>query len=111
MSNLFALILLLLALVVGGCGFINSHIATNDIEVRMNRRLHILPITTVRSDGDYALYYEGDLTPEIPVRCNAGDKLGFFAEPDGRIKAVAGSFKMDIDPKKNEAYWQRIAAK
>ena len=101
------LVILLSILMLAGCSTISRTSSTSDDEIRLNRTVHLLQLKKVSKAADYALYYEGETSPEIPVRVNAGDNVGFFSDTDGRLKAIAGKFKMDIDPKRNRAVWKR----
>ena len=96
--------------ILTGCSTVSRISSTSDEEILLNRSMHLLQLKNVSAPGNYALYYDENPTPEIPVHVNAGDKVGFFSEPDGRIKAIAGSFKMDIESKKTRATWKRYAA-
>ena len=100
-------VVFLSVLVLGGCSVFGRKSISPDEEIRMNRSLKLLQLQKVHRAADYALYYDGESSPEIPVRVNAGDNVGFFVASDGRLKAIAGKFKMDIDPKRNGAVWKR----
>ena len=79
-----------------------------DRDIRYSEDSAMTSLQAVEVGGDFALFYSGQDKPEVPVRVNSGESVGFFREDDGRLKAVAGPFKMDMDPKVREAYWKRM---
>jgi hypothetical protein len=104
-------LLLILLMTLAGCSVVGSAIH-NDGDIHLIRSQHVMEIINAPSGGDYALYYAGDKIPEIPVRVNQGDQVGFFTDKKtGKIKAIAGSFKMDLNDEKNEAFWRRMESK
>ena len=97
-----ALVVLLLTAV--GCGLMPHQEAA----IRYSAEEQLMPLRTVEQGGDFALFYAGHEKAEVPVRVNAGDTIGFYRLDDGRLKAVAGPFKMDMNPTVREAYWKRL---
>src|SRR5258705_7793527 len=54
-------------------------------------------------DGVYALYTASDLTPKVRQKLSAGDKIGFEKTSDGRVRAVAGTYKQAFAGRTAEA--------
>ena len=89
---------------LSGCGWMQP----KEGDIRFSEDSSITSLQVVETGGDFALFYAGQEKPEVPVRIGPGESIGFFREEDGRLKAVAGPFKMDMDPKVREAYWKRM---
>lgn len=89
----------------GGCGLFGP---PRETDVRYSADENLIPLRAVDSGGDFALFYAGREKAEVPVRVESGDSIGFIRLDDGRLKAVAGPFKMDMNPTVREAYWKRI---
>ena len=89
----------------GGCGMIER----KEAEIRFADDPLLVSMEVVGVGGDFALFYAGHDKPEVPVRVQAGDSVGFTREDDGRIKAVAGPFRMDMDPAAHAAIWRRMS--
>ena len=87
-----------------GCANQNQRLDMEIVYAADQRPLAIQPAVTA---GDFALYYGGQDKPEVPVRVSPGDPVGFIDE-GGRLKAVAGPFRMDISPDVREAVWKRL---
>ena len=95
-----------LVAMIAGCGWMQP----KEGDIRFSEDAAITSLQAVEVGGDFALFYAGQEKPEVPVRVNSGESVGFFREEDGRLKAVAGPFKMDMDPKVREAYWKRMTS-
>ena len=93
-----------LVTLIAGCGWMQP----KEKEIRYSEEPPITNLRAVDAGGDFALFYTGRERPEVPVRVKSGDTVGFVREEDGRLKAVAGSFKMDMDPAMHDAYWKRL---
>ena len=78
-----------------------------DVAIRYSEEIRPLVLQSVETGGDFALFYEGREKPEVPVRVFPGDAVGFRDE-NGRLKAIAGPFKMDLNPEVREATWKRL---
>jgi len=89
---------------IAGCGWMQP----KEREIRYSEETALTTLRAVDAGGDFALFYAGQDKPEVPVRVKSGDSVGFLREEDGRLKAVAGPFKMDMDPAVREAVWKRI---
>jgi hypothetical protein len=57
-------------------------------------------------DGTYALYTANDTTPQVRQRLKKGDKLGFERLPEGKVRAFAGTYEMNLDASTMQAYWK-----
>src|SRR5437764_458538 len=93
-----------LAIGLSGCGMFGA----KEKDVRFSEAKGLTQLRSVPAGGDFALYFEGAEKPEVPVRVNSGDSVGFVREEDGRLKAVAGPFRMDISDSVHEASWKRL---
>ena len=102
-KNCIAMTIPLVAMLTG-CGWMQP----KEGDIRFSEDAAITSLQVVETGGDFALFYAGQEKPEVPVRIGPGESIGFFREEDGRLKAVAGPFKMDMDPKVREAYWKRM---
>ena len=91
-------------MMIAGCGWMQP----KEGDIRYSEEPPLTSLQAVEVGGDYALFYSGQEKPEVPVRVNPGESVGFFREEDGRLKAVAGPFRMDMDPRVREAYWKRM---
>jgi hypothetical protein len=88
----------------GGCGLFQRR----EPSIRYSETESLMSLRAVGRPGDFALYVAGHDKPEVPVRVNNGDSIGFVRTEDGRMKAVAGPFKMDLPQDVHEAYWKRL---
>ena len=79
-----------------------------ELEFRYSVDEDLQPPREVIEGGDFALFYAGREVPEVPVRVSAGDVLGFVRGEDGRLKAVAGAFVMEVDAEVRAAAWRRL---
>ena len=89
---------------IAGCGWMQP----KERQIRYSEEPPVTSLRPVIVGGDFALFYAGQDKPEVPVRVKSGDSVGFLREDDGRLKAVAGPFKMDMDPAVREAFWKRM---
>ena len=96
------------ALLAALAGCASSSQPKDFVEVRYAENQKLIPMQIVPLGGDFALFLAGGDKPEVPVRVNAGDSIGFLKETDGRLKAVAGPFRMDLKPTVHEAFWKRL---
>ena len=97
---------LLTALVCSGCVHTRHK---SQVEVEYVTSSAVPGLKTLQRSGDFALYYDGDRKPEIPVRLRAGEEIGFVREHDGRVEAVAGAFRMHLAANAGRAYWKRLS--
>lgn len=94
---------IVLACLVSGCSHAGRRVAVEYVASAP------LPATVkVHRGGDFALYYNEDRKPEIPVRVHAGEMMGFERARDGRVQAIAGQFRMNLSGDAERAYWKRL---
>ena len=91
---------------IGGCGLFGP---LKEKDIRYSADENLIPLRAVENGGDFGLFYAGRDKTEVPVRIESGDSVGFIQTEDGRMKAVAGPFKMDLNPAVREAYWKRLS--
>src|ERR1700712_2252902 len=92
---------------VGGCGLLPP--TAKEKPIKFSAADGTMSLRTVDPGGDFALFYPGEEKGEIPVRVNSGDTVGFVREEDGRLKAIAGPFKMNVKPEAESACWKRLS--
>jgi hypothetical protein len=95
-----------LAILLTGCTI--SKILPDPVTIRYEPGDPMPQLMKVHRTGDFAVYYDRDKNPEIPVRVHAGEKIGFVRGGDGAIKAVAGDFRMNVSTDVASAHWKRL---
>jgi hypothetical protein len=94
---------ILIACLVSGCAHIGRKITAEYVA-----SAPVPTLVSVKRGGDFALYYDDDRKPEIPVRLHKGEVIGFAQAKDGRMQAVAGEFRMNLSSDVQRAYWKRL---
>jgi hypothetical protein len=94
---------IILSCVISGCSHIIHRVAVEYVASAM-----VPAPVKVKHGGDFALFYDDDRKPEIPIRLHAGELLGFAKARDGRMQAVAGEFRMNLSGDVQRAYWKRL---
>ena len=104
MSKAFLGLSLVASLLLVGCGA-----QPGTTVVKYNRDSTLPNLTTVNSDGTYALYSTWDTTPITTAPLMKGDRIGFDKAADGGVVAVAGNNTWPIKPNwaKGSYYWNR----
>ena len=102
MSRLLFFLFAILPLFPTGCALLP------DPPVHYNADQELLPIKKVKRSGDFALYYGTNKKPEIPVRVQAGQSVGFQIAPAGQTQAIAGPFKLNLPSETRDASWKRL---
>ena len=92
-------------MVTGGCAS-----SPTELEYHYVDDPNQMQLGALKAGGNFALFYAGHDAPEVPVRVVAGDTVGFLRGTDGRLKAVAGAFVMDVDPEVHAAVWRRLTS-
>jgi hypothetical protein len=95
--------IVLSAALLTGCGIFKK-----DPDAHFSQARNVTQIKVVDAGGDFALYLDHQDKPEVPVRVDAGDWVGFFRDNEGRVKGLAGPFRIDIAPEVQEATWKRL---
>lgn len=96
----FVLTLLLLGILVAGCGSQKGRtVFTAGPDSGDN-------VGTAPETGTYLLYTSMSPNPTLTVKLNQGDKLGFRKASDGRIEAVYGEKTYDFDKGTAQVYWK-----
>jgi hypothetical protein len=97
----------LIAVMLGGCSTMNKMVP-DPVKVHYAPGDKMPELTKVRRTGDFGIFYDNEKTPQMPVRVQGGEKVGFIRGGDGAIKAAAGEFRMNISNDAPGAYWKRL---